>query len=336
MFKRVLQLSILIALITSCKKEVALDYATVSGKITNHLGKDGSIKGRSYSKEIKIAKDGTFSDTLHLSEKGTRLSFSDGNEVTSMFLKNGDNITLNLDTKMFDETLVYTGKGSETNNYLAKKALLKETAFSNNIYEMDKPSFEKELVKVEGKFSNLIDSFKGLDTGLAASEKKSLTGMSKFMLSNYDAKAKVAKLKGNPSPQFNYENYKGGKTSLKSLKGKYVYVDVWATWCGPCKAEIPHLQKLEKEFHNKNIEFVSISVDKKDKHDAWRQMIKDKEMSGIQLFADNDWKSDFVKAYGINGIPRFILIDPKGNVVNSDASRPSEPSTKALFDKILK
>ena len=65
--------------------------------------------------------------------------------------------------------------------------------------------------------------------------------------------------KGAPSPSFvDYENYNGGKTSLADLKGKYVYIDVWATWCGPCKAEIPSLKKIEKEYHGKNIAFVSV------------------------------------------------------------------------------
>ena len=68
-------------------------------------------------------------------------------------------------------------------------------------------------------------------------------------------------VKGNPSPKFNYENHKGGTTSLDDLKGKFVYIDVWATWCGPCKAEIPFLKEVEKKYHGKNIEFVSISID---------------------------------------------------------------------------
>ncbi|MFK5891214.1 MAG: TlpA disulfide reductase family protein [Flavobacteriaceae bacterium] len=146
----------------------------------------------------------------------------------------------------------------------------------------------------------------------------------------YQALKKVAK--GNPSPQFvAYENYKGGTTSLKDLKGKFVYVDVWATWCGPCKKEIPFLKKIEKAYHGKNIAFVSISVDTKKAHSAWQKMIKEKNMGGIQLFADNNWKSKFVTDYMIKGIPRFILIDPKGNIVSANAPRPSNPKLKTLL-----
>ncbi|WP_299886549.1 TlpA disulfide reductase family protein [uncultured Lacinutrix sp.] len=142
-------------------------------------------------------------------------------------------------------------------------------------------------------------------------------------------------VKGKPSPVFvNYENHKGGTTSLSDLKGKYVYVDVWATWCGPCKAEIPSLKKIEKEYHDKNIAFVSTSIDVADSHQKWVDMVNKEELGGVQLMADNDWKSKFVVDYGINGIPRFILIDPQGNIVNADAPRPSNPKLKELFNSL--
>lgn len=136
---------------------------------------------------------------------------------------------------------------------------------------------------------------------------------------------------GKPSPKFNYENHKGGKTSLDQLAGKYVYIDVWATWCGPCRKEIPFLQEVEKQYHGKNIEFVSLSIDAKKDHEKWKNLVNEKSLGGIQLFADNDWNSQFVKDYAIEGIPRFILVDTKGNIVTADAPRPSDPKLVELF-----
>lgn len=167
----------------------------------------------------------------------------------------------------------------------------------------------------------------------------------KFMeySSNDDHKKEITKAynklkktaKGQPSPKFaNYENYKGGTTSLDDLKGKYVYIDVWATWCGPCKAEIPSLKKVEKQYHGKNIQFVSISIDNKKDHEKWKQMIKDKELGGVQLFADKDWESKFIQDYSIKGIPRFILINPEGVIVSSNAPRPSNPKLIELFKEL--
>ena len=141
--------------------------------------------------------------------------------------------------------------------------------------------------------------------------------------------------KGNPSPTFEYENFKGGKTSLADLSGKYVYVDVWATWCGPCIREIPSLKTVEADYHNKNIEFVSISIDEEKDYEKWKKMIPEKELGGVQLLADSAWKSKFVTDYGINGIPRFILIDPEGNIVSSDAPRPSDPALRSMLDELI-
>lgn len=139
---------------------------------------------------------------------------------------------------------------------------------------------------------------------------------------------------GTPSPLFDYENHKGGKTSLGSLKGKYVYIDVWATWCGPCIREIPALLNIEEQYKDKNIEFVSISVDAKKDYEKWKKMVIDKQMGGVQLIADNDWNSQFAVDYAIVSIPRFILIGPDGAIVSADAPRPSDPALVSLFNDL--
>lgn len=146
---------------------------------------------------------------------------------------------------------------------------------------------------------------------------------------------KLKKLtKGNPSPKFNYENIKGGTTSLDDLKGKFVYIDVWATWCGPCMEELPFMIAIEKKYHGKNIAFVSISVDEKSDSEKWKKVVTQREMQGVQLHADNAFQSQFVQDYAIDGIPRFILIDPKGNIVSGDAPRPSEEQLTKLFTEL--
>ena len=143
------------------------------------------------------------------------------------------------------------------------------------------------------------------------------------------------KMNNTVAPNFDYENHKGGKTTLESLKGKYVYIDIWATWCGPCRAEIPSLKKMEADFHDKNIQFVSISVDADKDHDKWAKMVTEKELTGIQLFAGKTVLSEFIKAFEVNSIPRFILIDPNGVVVDADAKRPSDPRLREELNKKL-
>lgn len=141
-------------------------------------------------------------------------------------------------------------------------------------------------------------------------------------------------VKGSPSPTFNYENYNGSFTTLESLKGKYVFIDVWATWCGPCLMEVPNLEKLQDRFKDKNIAFVSISVDKKtDKH-KWKKMIEEKKLGGIQLITDSERNSDFLKKYVVGSIPRFILLDTEGKIIDADAPRPSNPKLVEILNNL--
>lgn len=160
---------------------------------------------------------------------------------------------------------------------------------------------------------------------------------------NKDIKALFDKLtvisKGKPSPKFpKLINYKGGKTSLDDLvgKGKYLYVDVWATWCGFCKKEIPVLKNFEQKYHKANVEFVSISVNKSSDIETWKKNIKEKEMGGIQLFAGKELKNfKFAKDYMIEGLPRFIMLDPEGNIISHNAPRPTDGyKLDEFFEKI--
>ncbi|TLX77053.1 TlpA family protein disulfide reductase [Labilibacter sediminis] len=139
---------------------------------------------------------------------------------------------------------------------------------------------------------------------------------------------------GNKAPSFSYPDTNGKEISSDNLKGKVIYIDVWATWCGPCKNEIPHLKQLEEELHDLDIAFVSISVDA-DK-EAWLKMVDKKELKGYQLHAKNDWSSEIVKDYAIKSIPRFILIDKEGKLVDANAIRPSHKNTKAELIKLAK
>jgi len=139
---------------------------------------------------------------------------------------------------------------------------------------------------------------------------------------------------GQPAIDFSYPDISGDTISLSDLKGKLVVIDVWATWCGPCKEQIPFLKKLEEEYRGKAIEFLSVSVDVAKDHQKWIDFVKTEELKGIQLFADG-WESDIVKYYNITGIPRFIVVDKDGNLVSLKAPRPSHDDFKKLIDSEL-
>lgn len=129
-------------------------------------------------------------------------------------------------------------------------------------------------------------------------------------------------LKGKSSPEITCVTATGKTVSLQSLKGKLIYIDIWATWCGPCLRELPYLENLQEKYKKReDIVFVSISID--DDKVAWSTMVKEKNMKGIQLHANTEMHEKIVNNYLINGIPRFIIINKSGNIWNANAPRPS-------------
>jgi len=209
---------------------------------------------------------------------------------------------------------------------------------------LDATELETELSKIEETLTTFYTSDKTIDSSLVAMAMDEINPTIQ-QYRDYLGEAialRTSLPKGSPSPTFDgYENYNGSKTSLSDLKGKYVYVDVWATWCGPCKVEIPSLKHLESEYEGKNIQFVSISIDDDRSHGSWeaaknkwKNMVGNENLKGIQLFAPKGWESEFIKNYKINGIPRFLLIDPNGNIVSADAPRPSDPALVSLFNEL--
>ncbi|TRX72111.1 TlpA disulfide reductase family protein [Carboxylicivirga sp. M1479] len=141
--------------------------------------------------------------------------------------------------------------------------------------------------------------------------------------------------KGSPAFDFAGKDVNGKEHKLSDYKGNLVYIDVWATWCGPCKSQIPALKELEKKYHGQPVTFLSISVDKMKDQQKWKDFVKEENLQGVQLMADKAFASDVAEAYRINAIPRFMLIDMDGNIVSTDAPRPSDEKANELIKKYL-
>lgn len=335
----------------SCKKE-APNYVTYAGTIENIAETDSilSISNRTFKKDIHIAKDGSFSDTLNIKEAGYYSVLINGRNAGFVFLRNGFDLNLTADKNKFFETSKYSGEGASSSNYLLAQYKIGRTfGDARSSFVLEKDAFTKKINGFKSKFDSLKKQYKDLDTMLVRTNDKQNNDFFTSLEKNYEVQHARAKLqqeaalklaKGKPSPTFkNYLNYKGGKTSLSAFKGKYVYIDVWATWCKPCIAQIPALKKLEKQYHNKNIEFVSISIDDEstagswdNAKSKWKKMVKDMSLTGVQLYAGKDIQ--FMKDYQVSGIPRFMLIDPKGNIVNANAPRPTDPALINLFNQL--
>ena len=138
--------------------------------------------------------------------------------------------------------------------------------------------------------------------------------------------------KGRAAPDFSYKDENGKTVTLSSLRGKYVMIDIWATWCGGCKEELPALAQLQEEFKGRNIAFVGLSIDKPERKEEWITMVKEKEIPGIQVNTEGDMS--FVTAVNMTIIPRYLLIDPQGRIYDADLPRPSTSMLKEALNAI--
>lgn len=121
---------------------------------------------------------------------------------------------------------------------------------------------------------------------------------------------------GSTMPDFMLPDMDGKKVNMKDLRGKYVLVDFWASWCGPCRREMPNVVELYKECKGKNFEIVGISLDKDKKQ--WMEAVKTMKMSWPQLCDFKVWETEPVRLCNIRAVPSTVLLDPDGKVIAMD------------------
>lgn len=326
---------LIIIILSSCNKNN--NYVSFKGKVINPNSDSLLIYNNDYKKTIKLNEDNSFSDTLNI--KAGKYIIYDGKYAVWSYLKNGYDIEMNVKPNILDsdgnkisnfrESINFKGKGSDINNFLFEYNL-RQSESGMNLYDqmmsLDSIGINTALDSINKIYIKEVSELTN-DNHFLELETKSRDNFKKSYISFWNTKQEILKHNGKKSPYFNYENLLGGTTSIDDLKGKYLYIDIWATWCGPCKDEFPSFRKLEEKYHGLDyLDFVSISIDKITDRGKWIEMIDKEKLSGIHLLADKDWKSQYVIDNMIDqsGIPRYIIVDPKGYIVNSDAPRPSQ------------
>ena len=446
--------------------------AVISGKIINPTDNKVSVsynKGAAIynfnevKKEALLDKKGRFKIEIPL-DAPAEVTFLHGYEMTFMFLEPGDEIAVFVDTKQFDETIKYTGKGAASNNFMAQYFLkfiesspeqskAKYTRLANidaqnylawkDSLETEKRGFyEKNAIGVTGNFKSYFtnkisyesaneklnypdfkkyytqketelpaDYYQFLknvrvqnDSALMMSEylnflhnllfyevkhtwkdaqlkeikfypmkyqlaKMMLTGKAQevilagitkdalgympftesvnlysdfktavkdkdllnFVAEKYEKKKLLAE--GATAPAFSLKDTSGKTVSLQDFKGKIVYMDFWASWCGPCMKEAPYAVKLQQQFKNKDIVFLYVSTDESD--EDWIKAIRAKNLgNGIHLLSKST-AENVQDIYDVSGIPSYFLIGRDGKILNGSASRPSDEKTVELLNNAL-
>lgn len=315
---------------TKVERPTQSTSATISGVVTNHIG--DTIKF--------YAPDSTYITVLDTAtgffaiefewDTASNVNFFHGVESTKMYLQPGDDIKLTIDTEQFDETISY--EGSSESSYYAWQYLTQENSKYPNFSMSSDSEVDSLFSAYFAPFLNKAASFKVTNLPFYTSIVDGIEDHKEYVMSRRAALAALPQ-PGEAAIDFTYPDQDGDDVSLSDFLGSVVYIDVWATWCGPCRAEMPFLHELEAEYSDKNVTFIGVSVDEEKNRQAWLDMIVDKDMKGVQLFADG-W-SQITKDYAINGIPRFMLFDTEGNVASLDASRPSSDDIRPALDALL-
>lgn len=182
----------------------------------------------------------------------------------------------------------------------------------------NKDVLESVSASLISKFMARHDFSNDFDGGLAQLQ----AVVDKYNLNNTyitEYEKRRATIKGAPFPaEVVLRDADGNVVDFSKFRGKYVYIDMWASWCVPCVKEAPQLQKLEKELKNPDVVFVSISIDKKE--DAWKAKMKELGMHGHQLI---DKENRLYQALNPKGVPFFAIYDKEGRLYMHDAPRPS-------------
>lgn len=138
---------------------------------------------------------------------------------------------------------------------------------------------------------------------------------------------------GQPAPKFSLVSAKGEKVSLSDCLGKVVYVDFWASWCGPCRQEMPHSRELIEEYADQSdMVFLFISID--DDIDAWHTAREEEKLDGVHLYSQG-FNSEVPQAYNVNSIPNYFLIGREGEIIHPAPPRPSGEDIRVVLNQAL-
>jgi thiol-disulfide isomerase/thioredoxin len=341
--------TLLIALLISISFSALSQNSTISGNIDNPNENYITLSvpsGKRGVPNIKIdsivLKDGSFKSSIQI-DSLTEIILFDGKEFAFFTIQPKENIQLYINTLIFDESLNFNGNGSERNNFLVSCSIAKEiyttslNKISNDLNTSDTSRVfegirkEKNHLKANLEFG--MEKFPSLKSKLEI-EKSSLDYILKNFLYRKNFEIAINKLKkttkGKDFSDFEALDLEGNTKTLKDFTGKPIIIDFWATWCGPCKKEMPYLKEIEEEFHGKiNV----LSINCYDKKEKWEAQAKGLGAENSVYMSKEKFK-EMNEKYTISYIPRFMLLDKNGKILDISAERPSA-GLKQQIERLL-
>ena len=297
-------------------KSLLVSYMTDADSITSANEIPAQVKDFIKLWAYTSASD-AYSLAGHLTHRaGRKLGFT-----TSEILPPAQTV---LDTKM---AAAFPSSYLAITNSLPKGTVEERLAALHDLYKTDEIRQQGTRMLV----NSFMDSF-DYTADFADGENRLIAICEKYSLPESTVetfRARRATVTGAEFPDVVLVDKEGNKVDFSKFRGKYVYVDLWASWCGPCCREVPSLQELEKEFKDSNVVFVSISIDSKE--EPWLKKMTQLNMHGNQL-----WNKDgeLPKKLNVKGIPHFLIYNPEGKLYTYKATRPSDPETKEILQSL--
>lgn len=327
-------------LVCGCQKESSEPFAVIDITITNHRFLDSLIiydKERSWSiiSTFRFNQANKQIDTLVV-DKTKRYpfySFTQGvqKDIGEIMIAPKGKISISIDEKAPMESIFYKGRFERSNNFLAYSNYYQNQLAETVRDGIDQKNLENLIqdrssqIKKKGKSLNIADS-------LLAYVNEDFNRFSETLQKKNEKYLYKRSLVNKIGNQFSFKDRNKANVSLEKYRGKYLYIDVWATWCKPCIVEYPYLKELEKQFSaNSDLQIISVSTDKD--FQKWQDHLEKKSIDGVQLYSGPE--SDFVTFYDIGALPRFIFLDQTGRIITPDELRPSDANLAKKINAVM-